>query len=449
MARGGPPCPTLNRSRKPRSGTSDCGGSLATRSARSGRRYCSSPGRWTRCAGGKITLPLVVDWARSAPGGSPRYAAWRYEAVRRFLTVAACTRRETVVPPPGYLGRPFGRRSPHVYKDEEVRDLLVATAGLTPTTGLRPWTYRTLFGLLRATGLRVGEALALDCGDVDSARGTLLVRRDKSRASREIPLHPSVRLALGRYATRRDTRHPCPRSTAFFLTETRATRLQYQYVDMAFCLLRRSLGWKQSPLPTIHDLRHSFAASKFLEWMKAGKDVDAEIPALSAYRGTSGRRAPTGISRPFPSARPRHRPHRAVRGHPADEARRMRAPDASTPLARLIQRYFLQHLKLERQTSDNTIASYATTFRLLLAFCCRGRRTLSLGLADFDARMILAFLHHLEAERGCSALTRNARLAAVKSFFRYVAVHEAQDLPIAQRVFAIPTKRFDRNWSDT
>lgn len=122
----------------------------------------------------------------------------------------------------------------------------------------------------------------------------------------------------------------------------------------------------------------------------------------------------------------------------------MRAPDASTPLARLIQRYFLQHLKLERQTSDNTIASYATTFRLLLAFCCRGRRTLSLGLADLDARMILAFLHHLEAERGCSALTRNARLAAVKSFFRYVAVHEAQALPIAQRVFAIPTKRFDR-----
>lgn len=233
----------------------------------------------------KVTLPLVIDWARSARHGSARYAAWRYEAVRRFLTVAACTRRDTVVPPPGYLGRPFGRRSPHIYTDEEVRDLLAATSELTPTAGLRPWTYRTLFGLLRATGLRVGEALALDRADVDLAGGTLLVRRDKSRASREIPLHPSVLAALVQYEARRTARHPVPRSTAFFLTEARATRLQYQYVNKAFCGLRRALGWRQSPLPTVHDLRHSFAARKFLEWIKCGKDVDAELPALSAYLG--------------------------------------------------------------------------------------------------------------------------------------------------------------------
>lgn len=122
----------------------------------------------------------------------------------------------------------------------------------------------------------------------------------------------------------------------------------------------------------------------------------------------------------------------------------MRTPDASTPLARLLQRYFLQHLKLERQTSDHTIASYAATFRLLLAFCCGGRRSLSLEIADLDVHTILAFLQHLETERGCGASTRNARLAAVKSFFRYVTVHEPQALPIAQRVLAIPSKRFDR-----
>jgi integrase/recombinase XerD len=63
---------------------------------------------------------------------------------------------------------------------------------------------------------------------------------------------------------------------------------------------------------------------------------------------------------------------------------------------------------------------------------------------DLDVRTVLEFLRHIEAERGCSALTRNARLAAVKSFFRYVAVHEPAALPIAQRVLAIPTKRFDR-----
>jgi site-specific recombinase XerD len=119
--------------------------------------------------------------------------------------------------------------------------------------------------------------------------------------------------------------------------------------------------------------------------------------------------------------------------------------EASTALGRLLRSWFLEHLKLERRVSDHTVASYAVTFRLLLAFCARGRRHgLDLQLTDLDAATILAFLRHLETERGSSALTRNARLAAVKSFFRYVAVHDVAALPIAQRVLAIPTKRFDR-----
>lgn len=231
-----------------------------------------------------ITLPLVVAWARSAPHGTERYAAWRYGCVRRFLTVASCTRRGTVVPPPGYLGRPFGRRRPHIYTDAEMCDLLAATRALTPTTGLRPWTYRTLFGLLYATGLRIGEALALDCRDVDLAGGTLQVRRGKS-GPRLLPLHPSVVEALVAYRVRRDTRHPAPRSGALFLTELRGTRLRYPTVNIAFRQLRRALRWRQEPLPTTHDLRHSFAVRTFLAWIRAGKDVDAELPALSAYMG--------------------------------------------------------------------------------------------------------------------------------------------------------------------
>lgn len=123
----------------------------------------------------------------------------------------------------------------------------------------------------------------------------------------------------------------------------------------------------------------------------------------------------------------------------------MRRRDASTALGRLLRDFFLEHLKLERRVSDHTIASYAVTFRLLLAFCTRRRRhPLDLEVSDLDVATILAFLRHLETERGSSVLTRNARLAAVKSFFRYVVVHDAAALPIAQRVLAIPTKRFDR-----
>jgi site-specific recombinase XerD len=120
--------------------------------------------------------------------------------------------------------------------------------------------------------------------------------------------------------------------------------------------------------------------------------------------------------------------------------------DASTTLARLLRAWFLEHLRLERHVSEHTIASYAVTFRLLLGFCARarGRRAGPLDLSDLDVGTVLAFLAHLERERHCGALTRNARLAAVRSFFRYVVVHEPAALPIAQRVLAIPTKRYDR-----
>lgn len=73
----------------------------------------------------------------------------------------------------------------------------------------------------------------------------------------------------------------------------------------------------------------------------------------------------------------------------------MRGPDASTPLGRFLRQYFLQHLKVERRVSDNTIASYASTFRLLISFCLRRRRKRRaslLEISDLDVDTILAFL---------------------------------------------------------
>jgi integrase len=159
-----------------------------------------------------------------------------------------------------------------------------AAMSIGPASGLRRWTYRTLFGLLLATGLRVGEALALDASDVDWVHGTLSVRRSKTGASRTLPLHATVLDALREYQVRRDARHPVPRSSAFFLTR-RGTRLAYGYVGSAFRCLRSDLGWKQRPTPRVHDMRHTFAVRKLLEWIRAGKDIDAEMPALSAYLG--------------------------------------------------------------------------------------------------------------------------------------------------------------------
>jgi integrase len=230
------------------------------------------------------SLGTVVAWARATRAARAQ-AARRSEVVRRFLTRVGRCSPKNVVLPPGYLGKAYLRRSPHIYSDAEVGELMQAAMSIGPAGGLRSWTYRTLFGLLLSTGMRVGEALALDAADVDWVQGALFVRRSKTGPSRTIPVHTTTLNALRDYQARRDARHPIPRSPAFFLTERLGTRLAYGYLESTFRMLRADLGWTRRPLPRVHDMRHTFAVNKLLEWIRAGNDVDAEMPALSAYLG--------------------------------------------------------------------------------------------------------------------------------------------------------------------
>ncbi len=110
------------------------------------------------------------------------------------------------------------------------------------------------------------------------------------------------------------------------------------------------------------------------------------------------------------------------------------------------QRYFCEHLINQRQLSPRTIAAYRDTFMLLLGFFerCRGRLPEKLRVRDLDADAILGFLDDLERGRGNCARSRNLRLAAIRSFVRHAMAFDPMLLPIAQRVLAIPTKRFER-----
>jgi len=105
---------------------------------------------------------------------------------------------------------------------------------------------------------------------------------------------------------------------------------------------------------------------------------------------------------------------------------------------------FTDRLIHQRQASTHTIAAYRDGFKLLLAFAEHrtGTPPSDLDIADLDAPLIGEFLDHLEQDRGNSARTRNARLAAVHSLFRYAALAQPQDAAIIQRVLAIPPKRF-------
>jgi site-specific recombinase XerD len=115
-------------------------------------------------------------------------------------------------------------------------------------------------------------------------------------------------------------------------------------------------------------------------------------------------------------------------------------------VATLIERYFTERLMRQRNVSANTIASYRDTFRLLFTFA-QGRLRKSpsaLALDDLDATLIGAFLTDLEAKRGASANTRNLRLTAIRSFFRFVSFEEPAHSARIQRILAIPSKRHDK-----
>lgn len=115
-------------------------------------------------------------------------------------------------------------------------------------------------------------------------------------------------------------------------------------------------------------------------------------------------------------------------------------------LAPLLQSFFTEWLMTQRRVSPHTVASYRDTFRLLLAFAERQTRKApsQLNLADIDAPLVAAFLDHLERERHNSVRTRNLRLVAIHSLFRFAALREPTQAGLIQRVLAIPQKRFER-----
>jgi site-specific recombinase XerD len=119
-------------------------------------------------------------------------------------------------------------------------------------------------------------------------------------------------------------------------------------------------------------------------------------------------------------------------------------------LAGLVQQFFTDRLCTQLEASPNTIAGYRDTFRLLLRFASEhtGRPPTKLLVDDLDHRLIGAFLTHVETVRGNSARSRNVRLAAIRSFFRYVALCEPAYLLQCQQIVAMPDKRYPRRTVD-
>ena len=238
-----------------------------------------------------ITTELAVRWARQPAGVQPATWARRLTAVRRFAAWLSAFDPRTEVPPRGLIAARHRRNKPYIFTDREIDLLMVEAARLPSRKGLRALTYATLIGLLVATGLRPGEALGLDMQDVDLQNGILIIRQTKFGKSRFVPVQESTRIALARYARRRDKLIP-RRLTDAFLVSERGKRLENASTRRTFAQMSCAIGlriptgsWRIGRGPRLQDMRHTFATRTLIEWYRSGLDVEREMPKLATYLG--------------------------------------------------------------------------------------------------------------------------------------------------------------------
>ncbi len=233
----------------------------------------------------RVTTEHALAWALQPAQASQHWWTIRLRAVRGFASYLHGLDATVQVPPTGMIRSGPCRATPYLYSEAEIRALIQAAGALQPRP--RADTYQTLIGLFAVSGIRIGEAIALDDTDFDPSRELLVIRHAKFDKQRLVPLHPTTVQALARYATLRRKLLPRPPSPALFLS-TRGTRLLHSNIGITFTRLldqtrirRRSASCR----PRIHDLRHSFAVACVLDWYRNGTDVQAMLPRLSTYLG--------------------------------------------------------------------------------------------------------------------------------------------------------------------
>lgn len=230
-----------------------------------------------------LTGEVAIKWAQQPVAAQSNQWAKRLGVVRKFAAYLHTIEPATEVPPANVFAARRHRPTLYLWSESDIARLLEGTRALHPL--LRAVTYEALFGLLAASGMRVGEAITLQRDDVDLSRGVITVRAAKFDRSRLVPLHVSAIEALRRYAAVRDRICPRPRSMAFFLSSV-GTKLSRSNVGEVFKRITIANGVRTATLhPRIHDLRHSFAVRTLLSWQRSGVSVDAHIGALSTYLG--------------------------------------------------------------------------------------------------------------------------------------------------------------------
>lgn len=237
-----------------------------------------------------IRRDLATAWASQFSRGT---VLERLNCVRQFAEHVAWFDPATEVPI--LDGRPYGthRPRPLIFTSGQIDTMLAAASRLTPEVRAASW--QTLLGLLSVTGMRISEARNLNDHDLTldesgDGSGWAKVTDTKFGKSRLVPLHKSTMGAIRRYQRLRDRTFPVPKTTAVFVAR-RGTRIARSTAGNTFREIRETAGLAggpTEPAARLHDFRHSFATTTLIGHIRAGGDVDAMMPVLSAFLGHVG-----------------------------------------------------------------------------------------------------------------------------------------------------------------
>lgn len=236
-------------------------------------------------AAGATTLSseLAIGWARLPEGVHPNQWAKRLRVVRGFAGYLQTIDPATEIPPPDVFPVRRQRATPYLFSERDICRLLQEARRLSRP--LRAASYEALFGLLAVSGMRVGEAIALERDDVDLKTGLITIHTAKHDRGRLVPLHPTATEALRRYASDRDRLCPRVRSRAFFLSSA-GTAVHHSCLGTTFRQITTRIGVRTEAVhPRIHDLRHRFAVQTLIDWQRSGVKIDEHIATLSTYLG--------------------------------------------------------------------------------------------------------------------------------------------------------------------
>jgi integrase/recombinase XerD len=239
-----------------------------------------------------IRFSLVLDWvAVGSDRQQPYRDQLRFYVVRAFLQQIRTFEPATEIPQNIY--RPlYRRRTPHLYSEDDVTRLMKAAWRLQRVAPFRRVTVYALIGLLASTGLRIGEALALEVDDVrlNADEPYLLISDSKFGNSRNVVLHPTVAQQLRRYLIQRSKALAGRHVKAFFMNRY-GRPLNYNAQRLTFLRLLKRAGILAVPGergPSLHSFRHSFAVRRLTLWHRERRDVQELLPHLAVYLGHVG-----------------------------------------------------------------------------------------------------------------------------------------------------------------